>query len=75
MIESVPLGREISDVYLKHPGNESSDDEEGTEEGIEDHDYDSKEENLFQNFISTHQKKEEKKTTSLGQPGPSNSRS
>lgn len=24
-------GREISDMYLKHPGNESSSDDEGTE--------------------------------------------
>lgn len=28
----VSVGRELSDVYLKHPGNESSEDEEGQEE-------------------------------------------
>ncbi|KPJ14644.1 hypothetical protein RR48_03734 [Papilio machaon] len=27
-------GREIADMYLKHPGNESSSDEEGTETGV-----------------------------------------
>lgn len=31
LIDEVPIGRELSDMYLKHPGNESSSDEEGTE--------------------------------------------
>lgn len=31
-LNEVPSGREITDIYLKHPGNESSEDEEGTEE-------------------------------------------
>lgn len=31
LIDEVMGGREISDMYLKHPGNESSSDEEGTE--------------------------------------------
>lgn len=31
LIDEVPGGREISDMYLKHPGNDSSSDEEGTE--------------------------------------------
>lgn len=31
LIEEVVSGREIADMYLKHPGNESSSDEEGTE--------------------------------------------
>lgn len=35
LIEEVPMGREISDMYLKHPGNESSSDEEGTEQTAE----------------------------------------
>lgn len=35
LIEEVPMGREISDMYLKHPGNESSSDEEGTEQTTE----------------------------------------
>lgn len=32
LIDEVMCGREISDMYLKHPGNESSSDEEGTEQ-------------------------------------------
>lgn len=32
LIDEVMRGREISDIYLKHPGNESSSDEEGTEQ-------------------------------------------
>ncbi|KAL0892454.1 hypothetical protein ABMA27_015563 [Loxostege sticticalis] len=31
LIDEVPAGREIGDMYLKHPGNDSSSDEEGTE--------------------------------------------
>jgi len=31
LITSIPAGRDISDVYLKHPANESSEDEEGEE--------------------------------------------
>lgn len=40
LITEVPIGQELADVYLKHPANESSEDEEGeqnvphlTEEG------------------------------------------
>lgn len=32
LIEEVVAGREIADMYLKHPGNESSSDDEGTEQ-------------------------------------------
>lgn len=32
MIEEVSAGRELTDIYLKHPGNESSDDDEGSED-------------------------------------------
>lgn len=31
LISEVPAGRELSDVYLRHPGNESSTDSEGEE--------------------------------------------
>lgn len=31
LITEVPAGRELSDVYLRHPGNESSTDSEGEE--------------------------------------------
>jgi hypothetical protein len=40
MVTEVPMGQELADIYLKHPANESSEDEEGeknvphlTEEG------------------------------------------
>lgn len=40
LITEVPVGQELADIYLKHPANESSEDEEGeqnvpqlTEEG------------------------------------------
>ncbi|KOB66653.1 XPA-binding protein 1, partial [Operophtera brumata] len=33
--DSVPMGREISDMYLKHPANDSSSDDDGTEQDRE----------------------------------------
>lgn len=60
MIEEINSGREMADIYLKHPANESSDDEEGTEEkfvGIGD---DEKEENDFQTFVKKHKEKNSK---------------
>ena len=58
--ESIPLittinsGREISDIYLKHAGNESSEDEEGIENPFEDEKDDEeekKEAESFKNFL------------------------
>jgi GPN-loop GTPase len=54
LLNEVPSGREFTDMYLKHPGNESSEDEEGTEDqfvGIGD---DEMEEQNFQNFVRKH---------------------
>jgi hypothetical protein len=31
LVTEVPMGQELADIYLKHPANESSDDEEGEE--------------------------------------------
>jgi hypothetical protein len=31
LITEVPVGQELADIYLKHPANESSEDEEGEE--------------------------------------------
>ncbi|XP_047515627.1 GPN-loop GTPase 1 [Pieris napi] len=55
LIEEVMGGREISDMYLKHPGNESSSDEEGEEHKP---DIDDKPEDVlaFQEFIKKHVK-------------------
>lgn len=58
LINEVSSGREISDIYLRHPGNESSEDEDGTEEkfvGIND---DEMEEHNFQNFVGQHKVKQ-----------------
>jgi GPN-loop GTPase len=51
LITQVSSGREISDIYLKHPGNESSDDEEGTEENC----VDAAQEENFVNFVEAQQ--------------------
>ena len=34
-VSTISSGREISDIYLKHAGNESSEDEEGTENAFQ----------------------------------------
>lgn len=49
-VEEVSSGRELSDVYLKHPGNESSEDEEGQEEAADFNDFETEEQN-FQQFV------------------------
>jgi GPN-loop GTPase len=54
LLTEVPSGREFTDMYLKHPGNESSEDEEGTEDqfaGIND---DEMEEQNFHSFVKKH---------------------
>ncbi|XP_063621021.1 GPN-loop GTPase 1 [Cydia splendana] len=55
LIEEVPMGREMSDVYLSHPGDESSSDDEGTEQQPE---IDDKPEDvaMFQEFLRKHVK-------------------
>ena len=50
----VSAGRELSDVYLKHPGNESSEDEEGQEEEAPTFNEDFVEEQNFQQFVQQH---------------------
>ncbi|XP_068630483.1 GPN-loop GTPase 1 [Battus philenor] len=57
LIEEVVVGREISDVYLKHPANESSSDDEGTEAGVPEV-LDDKPEDVaaFQAFLRKHVK-------------------
>ena len=54
LLNEVPSGRELTDMYLKHPGNESSEDEEGTEEQfVPDKDDDMEEQN-FHSFVKKH---------------------
>lgn len=59
LIDAVPFGRETADIYLKHPANESSSDEEGTECGKE---IDDKPEDvaMFQEFLNKHIRPEDK---------------
>ncbi|XP_043256680.1 GPN-loop GTPase 1 isoform X1 [Colletes gigas] len=72
-VTTIGSGREIADIYLKHAGNESSEDEEGTENlfKVEDEE-ENKEAESFMNFLNRH-KMEQKKRTS-NQPATSSSR-
>jgi GPN-loop GTPase len=54
LLNEVFSGREISDMYLKHPGNESSEDEEGTEAAFVPANNDEAEDQDFQSFIKKH---------------------
>ncbi|KAL0892453.1 hypothetical protein ABMA27_015563 [Loxostege sticticalis] len=56
LIDEVPAGREIGDMYLKHPGNDSSSDEEGTEAPVGEIDDKPEEVAAFQEFIRKHVK-------------------
>lgn len=51
LVDEVPVGRELTDIYLKHPGNESSEDEEGTEEDPVKFADDEMDEQNFNEFI------------------------
>ncbi|XP_050342662.1 GPN-loop GTPase 1 [Nymphalis io] len=51
LIEEVPAGREISDMYLKHPGNDSSSDDEGVETQQPETDDKSEDVAAFQDFF------------------------
>lgn len=53
-ITEISTGRELTDIYLKHPGNESSDDEDGTEEQPVANGDEEKEEQNFSMFVSEH---------------------
>ncbi|XP_075970212.1 GPN-loop GTPase 1 [Anticarsia gemmatalis] len=55
LIEEVSSGRELNDMYLKHPANESSSDEEGTENQPEVDDKPA-DVAMFQDFIRKHVK-------------------
>ncbi|CAG4936853.1 unnamed protein product [Colias eurytheme] len=56
LIEEVMVGRERSDMYLKHPANESSSDEEGTEDQKPEMDDKPEDVLAFQEFIKKHVK-------------------
>lgn len=50
-VSTVNSGREISEVYLKHPCNESSEDEDGTEDINRRKEDEEKEEKSFADFL------------------------
>lgn len=63
LITTVNSGREISDIYLKHAGNESSEDEEGTENPFkeeEEEEKDKMEVESFKNFLNRHKMQRKK---------------
>lgn len=62
-VTSINSGREISDIYLKHAGNESSEDEEGTENVFreEEDEEEKKEVESFKNFLDRHKIEQNKR--------------
>ncbi|GFG28953.1 hypothetical protein Cfor_00355 [Coptotermes formosanus] len=66
LVTEVPVGQELADIYLKHPANESSEDEEGeqnvphlTEEEIQEE----KERESFYNFLTQQKRAQEKRVS------------
>uniref|UniRef100_A0A1L8DWV2 GPN-loop GTPase n=1 Tax=Nyssomyia neivai TaxID=330878 RepID=A0A1L8DWV2_9DIPT len=57
LVTHIPSGRELSDIYLKHPGNDDSDDNEGTEESLVGPTDEEMEEQNFATFVSQHKGK------------------
>lgn len=53
LLNEIHSGRDISDMYLKHPGDESSEDEEGTEEKFVSIGDEEMEEQNFQSFVKS----------------------
>lgn len=70
LINEVPSGAELSDIYLKHPANESSEDEEGTEETAVTAGDNEMEEQNFQSFVKKH--KDQQSVRAAKQPPQSN---
>nr|XP_033325688.1 GPN-loop GTPase 1 [Megalopta genalis] len=63
-VSTINSGREISDIYLKHAGNESSEDEEGTENPYNNEEEDeNKETESFKNFLDRHKIEQNKRTS------------
>ncbi|CAK9829740.1 GPN-loop GTPase 1 [Anthophora retusa] len=64
LITTVNSGREISDIFLKNPGDESSEDEEGTENPFveENDDEEEKEAESFKTFLERHKMQQTQKS-------------
>ncbi|KOC64553.1 GPN-loop GTPase 1 [Habropoda laboriosa] len=65
LITTINSGREISDIFLKNSGDESSEDEEGTENPYkeENDEEEMKEAESFKNFLDRHKMKQNKHTS------------
>lgn len=61
LIDEVSVGRELTDIYLKHPGNESSDDDEGEEEDPVKFADDEVDEQNFNDFIEKRKASQQEK--------------
>lgn len=59
-ITEVSSGRDLTDIYLKHPANESSEDEDGTENVVVNGDNEREEEN-FNKFINEQKMKQKER--------------
>lgn len=59
-ITEVSSGRELTEIYLKHPANESSEDEDGTEDVMANGDTE-KEEEGFNKFMMEQMQKQKQK--------------
>lgn len=59
-ITEISSGRDLSEIYLKHPANESSEDEDGTEDVVANGDC-AKEEDDFNKFMADQVKKQKEK--------------
>lgn len=66
-VTTVKSGREISDIYLKHAGNESSEDEEGTENTYDDDVTEKKEVESFKTFLERHKQEQISKKVTIQQ--------
>ncbi|KAI4484608.1 hypothetical protein M0804_007174 [Polistes exclamans] len=66
-VTTVKSGREISDIYLKHAGNESSEDEEGTENTYDDDVTEKKEVESFKTFLERHKQEQINKKVTIQQ--------
>lgn len=70
MGESVPFVTmtetpRLSDIYLKHTCNESSEDEEGEEDKIKEGEDEIKEEESFRSFLERHKEEKNKRRKDL----------
>lgn len=75
LVTELSTGRNLADIYLKHPGNESSEDSDGEEEPFtpleekDDDDDDPMEKEAFMKFLQRHQDKNIEQRNVKSSPG------